>query len=298
MLAQVRRRDHRRAHRGRRQVDGPDPRGRVLRRRILVHVGAGRLEHQVGLLGLRQQPVDAFVGGLQTQLAGPRQALAFRVDPDHPARFQPVRSQQFVQQVGADVSRPDNGHTCLRRHVNAPGIWTNSKVIRDYSNDNRTEPSPAKSATNSSPARASIARVHDPGNTMSPFRSRTPKLSTLRANHATAVTGLPSTASLRPSATTSPLRVSTASIDLTSTSRRRHPGLTQHEARRRGVVGDGVAQRDLPVGDPGVDQLDRRDQGLGGRQHVVLGATGSRQVGGQDETDFDLHPRHADSGPP
>ncbi len=63
-----------------------------------------------------------------------------------------------------------------------------------------------------------MARVHEPGNTMSPFRSRTPKLSTLRDNHATAVTGLPKTASLRPLATTSPLRVSTASIAVMSMS--------------------------------------------------------------------------------
>ena len=63
-----------------------------------------------------------------------------------------------------------------------------------------------------------MARVHEPGNTMSPARSRTPKLSTLRASHATAVTGLPSTASLRPLATTSPLRVSTASIAVMSMS--------------------------------------------------------------------------------
>ena len=53
---------------------------------------------------------------------------------------------------------------------------------------------------------------------MSPALSRTPKPSTLRANQATAVTGLPSTASLRPSATTSPLLVSTASILRMSTS--------------------------------------------------------------------------------
>ncbi len=113
VLAQVRRRNHRRAHRGRRQVDGPDAGGLVLGRRVPVHVGTGRLEHQVGLLGLRQQPVDALVGGLQTQLAGPRQAFAVRVDAHHPARLQPVRSQQLVEQVGADVSRPDDGHTCL-----------------------------------------------------------------------------------------------------------------------------------------------------------------------------------------
>src|ERR1700761_4907717 len=63
-----------------------------------------------------------------------------------------------------------------------------------------------------------VARVHDPGKTMSPARSRTPKLSTLRASHATAVTGFPSTASLRPFATTSPLLVNVASIILASMS--------------------------------------------------------------------------------
>src|ERR1700687_3335219 len=87
-----------------------------------------------------------------------------------------------------------------------------------YSNDSRTEPNPAKSATNASPGRASIALVHDPGSTTSPAFSRTPKLSTLRASQATAVTGFPSTASLRPSATVSPLRFSTASMPLMSTS--------------------------------------------------------------------------------
>src|SRR3984885_8528810 len=87
-----------------------------------------------------------------------------------------------------------------------------------YSKDNRTDPSPSKSATKLSPGRASMARAHDPGNTMSPARSRTPKLSTLRASHATAITGFPSTASLRPSATTSPLLVSTALIDVMSMS--------------------------------------------------------------------------------
>src|ERR1700733_2660342 len=87
-----------------------------------------------------------------------------------------------------------------------------------YSKDNRTDPSPSKSATKLSPGRASMARVHEPGSTMSPARSRPPKLSTLRASHATAVTGFPSTASLRPSATTSPLLVSTALIDLMSMS--------------------------------------------------------------------------------
>src|SRR5882762_8905328 len=87
-----------------------------------------------------------------------------------------------------------------------------------YSKVSLTEPNPAKSATKLLPGGASIARVHDPGNTMSPALRRTPKPSTLRASQATAVTGLPSTASLRPLATTSPLRVNTASIVLMSMS--------------------------------------------------------------------------------
>lgn len=53
---------------------------------------------------------------------------------------------------------------------------------------------------------------------MSPFFSRTPNPSTLRASQATAVAGFPSTASLRPCATTSPLRVRVASIAVTSMS--------------------------------------------------------------------------------
>src|SRR3954465_3722400 len=89
-------------------------------------------------------------------------------------------------------------------------LFSFSNVL--YSNDRGTEPSPSKSATKSSPGLASNALVHDPGSTMSPALSRTPKLSTLRASHATAVTGFPSTASLLPLATTSPFRVNTASM--------------------------------------------------------------------------------------
>src|SRR3954454_3494961 len=94
----------------------------------------------------------------------------------------------------------------------------NSLLNRSYSKLSRTEPNPAKSATKLLPGGASIARVHEPGNTMSPAFSRTPKPSTFRANQATAVTGLPSTASLRPLATTSPLLVSTAPMLLMSMS--------------------------------------------------------------------------------
>ena len=281
MLPQVRRRDHRRAHRGRGQVDGPDPRGLILRRRVPVHVGAGRLEHQVGLLRLRQQPVDTLVRGLQTQLAGPGQALALRVDAHHPARLQPVRPQQFVQQVGADISRPDNGHTCLRGH----------RTLLIYSNDNRTEPRPVEvgeklvSSAGVDRSRARSGKHHVALSQPYPEafhlagqpRHRGDRIAQHRVAAALgddlAVAGQH--------------RVDGLDVEVA----RRDPGLTQHKTRRRGVVGDGVAQRDLPVGDPGVDQLDGRHQGLGRRQHVVLGAARSGQVLGQDEADLDLDPR-------
>ena len=54
-----------------RQVDGADAGLLVARGVLAVHVGAGRLEDQVGQLVLLQQPVDALVAGLQTQLARP-----------------------------------------------------------------------------------------------------------------------------------------------------------------------------------------------------------------------------------
>src|SRR3546814_15527371 len=49
----------------------------------------------IGALGLAQQPIHPLMGGLQPQLAGTGQTLRRRIDPDHPARLQPVRPQQL-----------------------------------------------------------------------------------------------------------------------------------------------------------------------------------------------------------
>ena len=57
MLTQVRRRNHRGPDGRGRQVDGPDAGLRVARRGVAVHVGAGGLEQQIGLLVEAQQPV-------------------------------------------------------------------------------------------------------------------------------------------------------------------------------------------------------------------------------------------------
>jgi hypothetical protein len=65
----------------------------------------------------------------------------------------------------------------------------------------------------------------------------------------------------------------------------------QHPTGRRRVVGDRVAELDLPVGDPRVDQLDCGGERRRRRQHVVLGAPGAGQIVGENESDFDLDAR-------
>src|SRR5262249_32606831 len=141
----------------------------------------------------------------------PAKALALGVDTDHPPRLDALGAQELVHQVGADVARTDDGRCRTLLVHSSP-----------HSNVRLTSPSTAPAwlnvALNSSPGPASMARVHDPGRITLPARSRTPKPATLRASHATAMTGSPSTASERPSATCSPLRTSTASIAFRSTS--------------------------------------------------------------------------------
>ena len=126
---------------------------------------------------------------------------------------------------------------------------------------------------------------------MSPAFSRTPKLSTLRASHATAVTGLPSTASLRPSATTSPLRVSTASMLVMSMSfgdTRASPSTQPAEEALSAMVSHSLIFQSLIR--VSISSIDGRERGRGG-QHVVLGAARAGQVVGQHEADLDLDPR-------
>ena len=166
-------------------------------------------------------------------------------------------------------------------------------AIVPYSKDNRTDPSPSKSATklsaracvDSSGARTGQHDVAGPKPHPEAFhlagqpRHRGHRIT----QHRVAAALGDHLAVVRQH------RVDRLDVDVG----RLDPRRTQHEARRRRVVGDGVAQRDLPVGDPGVDQLDRRHERLGRGQHVVFGAVRARQVVGQDESDFDLHPRVA-----
>src|SRR5262249_323744 len=152
---------------------------------LAVHVCRCRLEDDVGQLAGGQQCVHTVGRGPQPGIGSTLQALAGRVDADHPDRLDHAAALQLVEQVGADVARPDGRRGCLCGHV---ASW----------NVRWTEPSGPKSPRNTSPGRTSTARVHEPGRMMWPALSRTPNDATLRASQATDVTGLPSTASERP----------------------------------------------------------------------------------------------------
>ena len=117
MFSQVGGRDHPGTDGGGGQVDGADAGLGITRRGVAMHVGTGGLEHHVGLLVSRKQPVHPLMAGLQPELAGPREAFAVRVDADHPARLEPLRPPQFVQQIGTDVAGPDDRDGGFGRHV-------------------------------------------------------------------------------------------------------------------------------------------------------------------------------------
>ena len=70
--------------------------------------GRGRLKHDVGQLGLAQQPVDALVRGDHAGGPRPRQAIGPGIDADHPAGLNQRRARELDEQVGADVARADD----------------------------------------------------------------------------------------------------------------------------------------------------------------------------------------------
>ncbi|SLC88549.1 Uncharacterised protein [Mycobacteroides abscessus subsp. massiliense] len=113
MGTQIRGRHNGRSHRRGSQIDGPDARFLIAWRGGLVHVGGRCLEDQIRLLVLPKQPVHTLVRGFQTETAGTLETFGLGIDADHPPRLQPLGTLQFVQQVGADVSRTDDRYRCL-----------------------------------------------------------------------------------------------------------------------------------------------------------------------------------------
>jgi hypothetical protein len=119
---QIHRGAQERPDRRRCEVDGRDAGIRVPGGIGLVGLGRGRLEHQVGHIGLLQQPVDATGARLHAQLLRTGQAVRRRVDPDHVANLDVVAAQELDQQVGPDVAGADNrrsGFACGWRLLRA-----------------------------------------------------------------------------------------------------------------------------------------------------------------------------------
>ena len=164
VLAQVDRRDHRRADArpGSGRSRGCRPRRSAARSR-----GARSAEvaskTRSGSSSV-QQPVDALGRGGPgpRPRARARPALSGSM-PIIQRGSSHVRAQQLVQQVGADVARPDDARL-------SPCVMVSPVRTRAV-----TEPSPANSARKSSPGRTSIARVHEPGRMTSPGLQSAPR---------------------------------------------------------------------------------------------------------------------------
>jgi len=67
--------------------------------------------------------------------------------------------------------------------------------------------------------------------------------------------------------------------------------VAQHEAARRGVVGDRVDDVDVPVRDPAADDLDRGDGIVDGAGHVGDRRQFHVEIVAEDEGDFALDAR-------
>ena len=127
--------------RGRGQVDGADAGLGVARRGVPVHVGRGRLEHQVRHL-VAAPAASRHPRGWSPARAcgpGPRPSLSGSMPIIQRGSSHSERSSLYSRSV---LMLPD------------PTIATDffcAMDVSSYSNDSRTEPSPAKSATKSSP---------------------------------------------------------------------------------------------------------------------------------------------------
>ncbi|MPN09456.1 hypothetical protein SDC9_156746 [bioreactor metagenome] len=82
-----------------------------------VGLGAGRLEDEVGLVVLGEQPLGALGGGLQADALGALQAVRLGIDTDHVRRLDVLAlAEQLEHQVGTDVAGTHNRCGVLLRH--------------------------------------------------------------------------------------------------------------------------------------------------------------------------------------
>ena len=154
-----------------------------------------------------------------------------------------------------------------------------------------TPPRCAKSARNTSPGSTGTILWTAPGSTMSPALSPDPEAAQLVREPGNAASGVTERGRagtgvdhLTVPGNHDPEQAQIEILDLA------HPAADHQQAGRR-VVGHGVHQLDLPVGDPAVDDLHRRQRTGDRAQRTCGGHPGPGQVGLHQERQFGLHPR-------
>ena len=202
-----------RTDRSRRQVDRLDSRLLETRGIGLVRVCAGRIEHQVGQLVARQQPVDALMGCLDALGPGSGQAVRRGIDPDHVSDVDELAALQLRQQVGADVARADDRCGCLVMIL----LGVDGALGREAGGDGADA---GELGAEGVAGADGERRVCEPGSTMWPGFERDPESAhRVREPYQATTAGDPSTAPPAPVPATSPLRWRTQPLSRRSTSR-------------------------------------------------------------------------------
>ena len=167
-----------------------------------------------------------------------------------------------------------------------------------YANRAETVPRPAMFASKASPGFTGTMGPSAPESTTSPARSGRLRRASSPASQAIALSGLPRHAAPVPFETTSSRLVICICRARRSKPSRRRTGPPKYEESRGGVVGDGVDDADVPIGDPAADDLERGHRIRDGAQHVGDGRRFDVDVAIEQERHLglDLRLQHAPGG--
>src|SRR5579859_1306982 len=174
---------------------------RKLARVLGVAVGGGGVEGD--LHALVAQPVDAVAGDLQSGVPGAGEPVGMGVDAHHPRRLDEGAAQRLVHQIGADVSRAEDGGVNFFGHANLTLAPPTVPICRRIT----------------SPARTGSSGTSDPDKITSPALSGTPNAPMVFASQATEWSGDPSAAAPAPVDSNSPF-FSTTMPQVTKSTRR------------------------------------------------------------------------------
>src|SRR5699024_10545675 len=111
VLDQVDRRDTEGADGGGGKIDGNDAAFAQDGCLCAVDVGACGVEDELDVVffEVRQQSVEAFGAGFKAEFFGTREAFGFGIDPDHPDGLDGFTTEHFVEEIGPDISRANDG---------------------------------------------------------------------------------------------------------------------------------------------------------------------------------------------